>query len=82
VKPVNDDTLAAIETAVEPSVAAIKAYLAYQGDNSQYRDKARIAVGLLSAFGRVRASETNRMQVELIGERIAAEHPRRLTRAK
>lgn len=68
-KPVNDSVLNDLESAIAPSVAAIKAYLAYQGENSQYHDRARIAVSLVSAFARVRSSETNRMQVELIAER-------------
>lgn len=87
-KPVDNDTLMELESLIKPSVTAIRAYLTYQGDNASYRDKAKIAVGLVSSFARVRASETNRMQVELIGERMSrpeidvATQPRQLTRAK
>lgn len=83
-KPVDEETLKELESVIKPSIAAIRAYLAYQGDNAQYRDRARIAVGMVSAFARVRASETNRMQVELIGERMLDDspQPRQLRSAK
>lgn len=80
-KPVDDKTLDDIESAMAPAVRAIKAYLAYEGDNPQYRDKARVSIGLVGAFARVRASESNRMQVELISERIAGSRPRRIAAA-
>lgn len=79
-KPVDNETLIELEGAIKPAIGAIKAYLAYQGENPQFRDRARIAVGLVGAFARVRASETNRMQVELISERLVeGERPRQLT---
>lgn len=78
-KPVDEETLQELESAIKPSIGAIKAYLAYQGENPQYRDRARIAVGLVGAFARVRASETNRMQVQLISERMSDAEPRQLT---
>lgn len=81
-KAVDEETLNELESAIKPSIGAIKAYLTYQGENAQYRDRAKIAVGIVSAFARVRASETNRMQVELMSERIVDEPKRLLSRAK
>ena len=52
-------------------VKAIKAYLAYSGENTQYHSKAKVAIGHIGTFGRVRSSETNRMQIELLSERAA-----------
>lgn len=72
-KPVDDKTLDDLESVINPSVKAIKDYLAYQGENPQYRDRARVAIGLVGAFARVRASESNRMQVELISHRVAVD---------
>jgi hypothetical protein len=48
---------------------AIRAYLTYQGENKQYENKARVAAAAISSFARARASESNRMAVELMAGR-------------
>lgn len=81
-KPVKDSTLDVLEDAVPDAVKAIRAYLAYQGENPQYAQKAKAAIAIPSALAKLRSSETNRMQVELIAERINNESPRQLRAAK
>jgi hypothetical protein len=61
-----------METTARESAKAIRAYLTYQGENQQYRDKARVAAAAISSFARARSSETNRLSVELIAQRIGA----------
>jgi hypothetical protein len=68
-KPVKDSTLDQMEDATNASVKAILAYLAYQGENQMYEKKARAAAALISAYGRIRASESNRMAIEAMAEK-------------
>lgn len=72
-KPVKENTLDTLEEVALLGAAQIKAYFAYQGDNPAYFQKANIAKGAISAFSRVRASETNRMAVELQAKRQKAD---------
>lgn len=69
-KAVQDDTLDEMEETARVSARAIRAYLTYQGDNQQFRDKARVAAAAISSFARTRASESNRLSVELLARRI------------
>jgi hypothetical protein len=63
-KPVKDSTLDQMEDATNVSIKAMLAYLTYQGENPMYEKKAKIAAALVNAFGRIRASESNRISVE------------------
>lgn len=82
-RAVKEETLNELEDTVGPALKAVRAYLSYQGDNPQYRDKAKIAIGAIGSFAKVRASETNRLQVELVADRMyGAEEPKRLRAAK
>lgn len=56
------------ETALE-GAKQLRAYFAYQGDNPVYFNKAKLGAAAVSAYSRVRASETNRMAVELQAKR-------------
>lgn len=69
-KPVDERRLEALESTIEPAVKAIKEYLAYEGTNPTFQNKAKASVGVISAYARMRASETNRIQVELIANRV------------
>lgn len=71
-KPVKDETLDEMEQTAVESARAIRAYLAYQGDNQTYRDKARVGAAAISSFARARASETNRIGIELMALRVDA----------
>lgn len=69
-KPVKQATLDMMEDRIEECCRAFDAYMAYQGDNTQYRDKAKAAAAHVGSWTRLRSSESNRMQVELIASRM------------
>jgi len=71
VNPVKDETLDELETTAVAGSKAIRAYLAYQGDNPTYRDKAKVSAAAISAYARTRASETNRMAIDLMAARMS-----------
>lgn len=78
--PVTDKVLNAHEDLALEGVKAMKAYLAYQGNNKEFLSKAKIGAAGVTAYVRLRASESNRMQVELVARRIEEqEQPKRLT---
>lgn len=68
--PVSDKVLTAHEDLALEGVKAMRAYLAYQGQNKEYLSKAKIGAAGVTAYVRLRASESNRMQVELVAERL------------
>lgn len=69
-KPVNETTLDELEETAVVSAKAIRAYLVYQGENPTYERKARVAAAAISSFARTRASETNRMGIELMTHKL------------
>ena len=72
-RPVKEETLDAMEAMALKCAKAISEYLTYQGGNPAFEKKARVAGTGISAFGRVRASETNREQVEHMAKRLNGE---------
>jgi hypothetical protein len=76
--PVTDRVLNAHEDLALEGVKAMKAYLAYQGHNKEFLSKAKIGAAGVTAYVRLRSSESNRMQVELIAERMSESRPKAL----
>ena len=70
-RPIEDERLLALEDATMDSVKQLRAFFKYEGDNPNYFRKARIAAGMIGAYARLRASETNRMAVEAALGRLA-----------
>ncbi len=68
-KPVKDRTLDELEDTAIVAAKAIREFLKYKGNDRRYFDQARVASGAISAFAKTRASESNRMAVELAAER-------------
>ena len=69
-KPISDAFLSEAEELAQASMKAMKAFLSYQGDNPTYYHKAKVAAAGLTNYVRLRATETNRMEVEnIIGKR-------------
>ena len=68
-KPVSDALLDKTETLAMKSVDVMSQFLTYQGDNPQYYHKAKIAAAGAMMHVRLRATETNRMAVELAAQR-------------
>ena len=69
VKELSDGKLEVFEDVAVEGAKQIKAYFKYEGTNSVYKDRARVGATAISAYARMRASETNRMAVELMLER-------------
>lgn len=65
------------EVALE-GLKAMKAYLAYQGENKDYLQKAKIGAAAATAFTRHYASITNREMVSLAMEKTERK-PKRLS---
>lgn len=76
-KPISDGKLEMFEDVAIEGAKQIKAYFTYQGDNPQYRDKARVGATAISAYARMRASETNRMAVEMMAAKALETVPER-----
>lgn len=73
-KPVGEVVIQEFEETAVRGLKELKAFFAYQGsDKANVRlSRARVAAGVVGAYSRLRASETNRMAVELAAARLAA----------
>jgi hypothetical protein len=70
IKDIKASRLATLEeVALEDSVKQIRAFFIYRGSDSGYFQRARVGAAVISSFARIRASETNRMALEMAGER-------------
>jgi hypothetical protein len=75
VKPISDDLLDALETEATAWVKELSALRTYQGEDKRYYAKGKLAVGIISSLARMRASESNRMAIELAAGRTAPALP-------
>lgn len=64
-RAVRDDRIEEFEDAAMEALKHIRAFFKYEGTNQTYVQKAKVANGVIGAYARLRASETNRMAVEL-----------------
>ncbi len=69
-KAIRDQRIEDFEDAAMEGVKQLRAFFSYQGSDPRYFQKARLATGMISAYARLRASETNRMAVEAAVERM------------
>jgi len=69
-KAISDGKLDVFEDVALEGAKQIKAYFAYQGSEPRYLNKARVGATAISAYARMRASETNRMAVELASGKL------------
>lgn len=72
-RAIADERLIDIEDLAMDSVKQIRAYFKYEGNDSRYMQKAKQAASVISAYARLRATETNRMALELHAERAQAQ---------
>lgn len=72
VKPISDTFISESESLARESMKAMRAFLAYQGDNQTYYHRAKVAAVGLTNYVRLRATENNRMMVELTAKRQEA----------
>lgn len=68
-KPVDDKFIDESEDLARASMKAMRAFLAYEGENQKYYHKAKIAAVGLTNYVRLRATENNRAMVELTAKR-------------
>jgi hypothetical protein len=61
------DSLA--DVAMGDGLKSVRAFLAYQGNDQRYAQKAKAGIGLIGAYSRFYSSQTNRMAIEMQTER-------------
>ena len=74
-KPIGEDFINESEELAKVSMKAMRQFLSYQGENQTYYHKAKIAAVGLTNYVRLRATENNRMMVELTAQRSASLPP-------
>lgn len=71
-RAISEKVLDEFEDVALQGAKEIKKFFTYQGKSDpQYLQKAKIGAAAIAAYGRMRASESNRMAVELMIEREA-----------
>ena len=78
-KPLSEKTEDLLERGMADGVKAMRDYLTYQGNDKRFLERAKVGAALASAWVKARASESNRMQVELIATRVVNLEPKQLT---
>ncbi len=68
-----DKVIDVLADEVPSCVKHLKAFLAYEGDNPKYYQKAKVAGGVLSAYVKAEGTKTNRMAVELAAGKTTKE---------
>lgn len=71
-RAISDARMEDFEGLALESVKQLRAFYTYSGSDARYFQKARLATGAIGAYARIRASETNRMAVEMQVERLTA----------
>jgi hypothetical protein len=74
-KPLNDAFLTDLEKEAREWVKELSALRTYQGSDSSYMNKGKLAVALIGGLARMRASESNRMAIELATTKLASSLP-------
>lgn len=81
-RPIGDDEMGDYAVTAREGLAAIRAFLKYQGTDPIHEKKAKVGVGAIGAYSRLWASQTNRMAVELMQEKRQEEKPKLLKKAQ
>lgn len=68
-KQISDAFIDESEDLARQSMKAMRAFLTYQGDNQTYYHKAKVAAVGLTNYVRLRATENNRMMVEIAAKK-------------
>ena len=69
-KPISEKFLDQAEDVASIGLDAMRAFLTYQGENPIYQAKAKVGVAAYTAYSRLRATETNRAQIELAAKKL------------
>lgn len=65
-----DPILDALKEEAIAQVASIRAYRTYQGENPEYRQRAKLAIGVIGAYVRLRATLANERTNDLVELRL------------
>jgi hypothetical protein len=63
-KPISDKAIDVLEDGALEGVKHLRAFLAYEGDNPRFYQKAKVGGVLVSSYVKAIATQTNRMAVE------------------
>lgn len=77
-KPLSDDTMEQFEEVALEGLKKLREFFKYEGDNPRYFQRAKVAATAIASYTRIRASESNRMAVELMAEKQAREDAKAL----
>lgn len=72
-KAVGDKLMDDFEEAAVRGVDAIKRYFAYLGNDPEYFKRAKVGAMTVSAYARLRATETNRMALSLMASKASGD---------
>lgn len=72
-KPVSDDAMEQFESVALEGLKKLREYFKYEGSTPGVYQKAKVAATAIAAYTRLRASESNRMAVELMTEKFEQE---------
>jgi hypothetical protein len=67
----NQRFIDALEDEAKEQLALIRAYRVYEGTNTEYRSKAKMALGVIGSYVRARATIANEKSNDLIERRLA-----------
>ena len=81
-RAVTDEAIADQEKLMMESAKQLRAFFAYQGKDPMPEKRAKYAVAQISSYSRLRASETNRMAIELAVNRLGLPAPTQAPAAK
>lgn len=77
-KPIPDARMDDLEDLTMESAKKLREFFRYEGEHPRYFNKARLATGMIGAYARLRASETNRMAIELaVSRQLPEGEPRK-----
>ena len=65
----------ALESEAVEQLDAISAYRTYQGNNPDYAKKAKMAIGVIGSYVRLRATMANERSNDLIEKRLVGSGP-------
>jgi len=65
------DFVEALESEATDQLAEIRRYRTYQGDNPDYARRAKMAIGVIGAYVRLRATMANEQTNKLVELRLA-----------
>lgn len=63
----------ALEQEAQEQLNSVRAYRTYQGKDPEYRNRAKLAIGVIGAYVRLRATMANEKSNQLIERRLLNE---------